>query len=106
MFFAFTGQIVSPDENNNPTAELWIITGIGFLFHCVESVHIQSYSGPHFPSFGLNTERHEVTLRIQSKCGKIRTRITPNTDTFHAVFASNVWRIPLAEANLRSSQTT
>ena len=26
-----------------------------------------------------------VSLRIQSKCGKMRTRITPNTDTFHAV---------------------
>ena len=26
-----------------------------------------------------------VSLRIQSKCGKIRTRKTPNTDTFHAV---------------------
>ena len=26
-----------------------------------------------------------VSLRIQSECGKIRTRITPNTDTFHAV---------------------
>ena len=24
---------------------------------------------------------------IQSKCGKVRTRITPNTDTFHAVLA-------------------
>ena len=24
---------------------------------------------------------------IQSKWGKIRTRITPNTDIFHAVFA-------------------
>ena len=23
--------------------------------HCVESVHIRSYSGPHFPAFGLNT---------------------------------------------------
>ena len=27
---------------------------------------------------------------IQSKCGKIRTRITPNTDTLHVVLASNV----------------
>ena len=26
-----------------------------------------------------------VLVRIQSECGKIRTRITPNTDTFHAV---------------------
>ena len=25
-------------------------------------------------------------VHIQSKCGKIRTRKTPNTDTFHAVF--------------------
>ena len=44
-----------------------------------------SYSGSYFPSFGLNTERHKVSLRIQSECGKTWTRITPNTDTFHAV---------------------
>ena len=28
----------------------------------------------YFPAFGLNTERYEVTLRIQCECGKIRTR--------------------------------
>ena len=27
------------------------------------------------------------TLHIQSECGKMRTRITPNTDTFYAVKA-------------------
>ena len=43
------------------------------------------YSGPYFPAFGLNTERYFVSLRIQSECGKIWTRITPNTDNFHAV---------------------
>ena len=32
---------------------------------CVKSVHIRSYSGPHFPAFGLNTERYFVSLRIQ-----------------------------------------
>ena len=26
--------------------------------HCVKSVRIRSYSGPHFPAFGLNTERN------------------------------------------------
>ena len=26
-----------------------------------------------------------ILVRIQSKCGKLGTRITPNTDTFHAV---------------------
>ena len=31
------------------------------------------FFGPYFPTFALNTER-EVSLRIQPKCGKIRTR--------------------------------
>ena len=36
--------------------------------------------------FLIRTEYREiVSLRIQSECGKMRTRITPNTDTFHAV---------------------
>ena len=48
----------------------------------------RSYSGPYFPAFGLNTERYRVSLRIQPKCGKMLTRITPNTDTFHAVLYS------------------
>ena len=55
------------------------------ISHCVKSVRIRSYSGPYFPAFGLNTERYGVSLRIQSECGKMRTTITLNTDTFHAV---------------------
>ena len=47
------------------------------------SVRIQSFSAPYFPAFGLNMKRYCVTLPIQSKCGKIRNRKTPNTDTFH-----------------------
>ena len=31
-------------------------------------------SHPYFPAFGQNTETYEVSLRIQSKCGKIRSR--------------------------------
>ena len=53
--------------------------------HCMKSARIQSYSGPYFPAFGLNTERYSVSLRIQSECGKIRTRTTPNTATFYTV---------------------
>ena len=37
----------------------------------MKSVHIQRYGG---------------SPRIQSKCGKIQTRKTPNTDTFDAVY--------------------
>ena len=40
---------------------------------------------PYFSAFRLNTKRYSMSLRIQSKCGKIQTRITPNTDTFYAV---------------------
>ena len=31
-------------------------------------------------------EWYRVSLCIQSECGKMRTRITPNTDTFHEVY--------------------
>ena len=55
--------------------------------HCVRSVRMRSYSGQHFPALGLNTERCGVHLRIQSEYGKMRTRITPNTDTCYAVKA-------------------
>ena len=50
-----------------------------------ESVRIRSFSGPCFPAFGLNMERYPISLRIQSECGKMRTRKTPNMDTFHAI---------------------
>ena len=56
-----------------------------YLKHCMKSVSIQSFSGPHFYTFGLNMERYYISLRIQSKCRKIRTRKTLSTDTFHAV---------------------
>ena len=42
-----------------------------------------------FPTFGMNTERCGVSVRIQCKCGKMRTRTTPNMDSFHAVLGSN-----------------
>ena len=56
--------------------------------HSVKSVHIRSYSGPYFPAFGLNTEKYSVSLRIQCESGKIRTKISLNTDTFYAVILS------------------
>ena len=40
---------------------------------CVKSVHIRSFFGQYFPSFGLNTVICIVDLRIQSECGKTRT---------------------------------
>ena len=67
--------------------------------HCVKSVPIWSFSGPYFLAFGLNTERYSVSLRIQSECGKMRTRKTSNKDTFHAVMVTLIFY------NLRSGRT-
>ena len=68
--------------------------------HCMKSVRIWSYSGPHFSTFGLNTERYSVSLRIQSECGKMRTRVTPNTNTF----LRSDWQLPgiLKQKNAKS----
>ena len=51
--------------------------------HCVKSVRIRSYSALYFPAFGLNTERYFLSLRIQSECKKMQTRITK---LFHSSF--------------------
>ena len=37
---------------------------------------------PHFPAFGLNTERFFVSLRIQSKCGKTRENADQNNSEY------------------------
>ena len=36
----------------------------------------------------IRRDRYSVSLRIQYECGKIRTRKTPNMDTFHIVLPS------------------
>ena len=41
---------------------------------------------PHFPTFGLNTDSPYLVL-MRKNAGKMRTRITPNTDSFYAVFS-------------------
>ena len=43
-----------------------------FYFHCVKSVRIRSYSGPY-------------SVRMWENAGRMRTRITPNTDSFYVV---------------------
>ena len=64
--------------------------------HCVKSVLIRSHSGPHFSRIfphldwiRSDTEHLSVSLRIspysvrmRKNAGKMRTRITPNTDSF------------------------
>ena len=40
-------------------------------------------------------KRVRILVRIQPKCGKIRTRIFPNTDTFHAVSKESLMDSPV-----------
>ena len=47
--------------------------------HCMESVHIRSFLARFFPHSDW------ISLRIQSEWGKMRTRITPNKNTFYVV---------------------
>ena len=55
--------------------------------HCVKSTRIRSFSGLHFPSFGLNTESiSPYSVRIWENTDQK----TPNMDTFHAVIYGNV----------------
>ena len=56
--------------------------------HRVKRVRIWNFSDLYFPAFGLNRERYSVSLHIQSECGKIRTRITPNTESCYTVIVT------------------
>ena len=47
-----------------------------------KGVRVRSFSGPYIPAFGLNTKSYRGYLPIQSKCRKIRTSKTPNTNNF------------------------
>ena len=52
----------------------------------MKSVYVLSFPGPYFPEFGLNTERYEGSLRIQSHSENTDQK-NPNTDIFHATVA-------------------
>ena len=59
---------------------------IGLLFygvdvHCKECPYLELFWSTfflHFPTFGLNTERYYVSLRIQYECGKMRENCGPD----------------------------
>ena len=53
--------------------------------HCVKSVRIQSYSGPHFSRMFPHLDIFPYSVLIRENVGKMRTRITLHTDLFYAV---------------------
>ena len=76
-----TGLCFLNDKNLKDWNDWW--------FALREECPYSEFSGPHFPVFGLN---------IQSECGKMQTRITPNTDTFSAVLLTGIILIDLQKA--------
>ena len=56
--------------------------------HCVKSVRIRSYSGPHFPPFGLNMDQNNskyghflrsgLDLQSRKKCMNQSKEVMPN----------------------------
>ena len=68
----------------NIIKQIQIVVDLTQILHCVKGVHTQSFFGPYFPVFGLNTERYSVSLRILSECRKMRNRTTPNRKIFRS----------------------
>ena len=66
-----------------------------------KSVRLRIFSGPHFPVFALNTEIYRVNLPIQSECGNMQTRKTPNIDTFYTVSVDPMGDYALIRNNMR-----
>ena len=58
------------------------------VFHCAESGRIRSYSSPYLTTFKVHTE---VSLRVQSEGGKIRTK--PLFTTVNHVRFSTVYNV-------------
>ena len=67
----------------------WLIKGSIFGIDCVKNVLIRSYSGRHFsgifPHLVWIRCISPYSVQMRENAGKMRTRITPNTDSFYAV---------------------
>ena len=62
-----------------------------FIFknkHCVKKSSYGVFSGPYFPTFGLNTDNLYFSV-FRPNAGKYRSEKTPYLDTFHAVKESD-----------------
>ena len=97
-FHMFETRVLIPYNKQLPNKVVHYFDGtaLHWTWHCPYS-EIFWYA---FSPFGLNTEIYSVSLRIQSKYGKIRTRKTPNTDTFYAVWIVHnhrVWEEAMSE---------
>ena len=83
---------------------LEILAVISEKYHCMKSACIRTFFWSVFSRTRLNMERYSASLHIQSECGKIRTRKTPNKDTFHAVYFNPLHTSNLFPCSLKTSK--
>ena len=72
----------------------WIVY-LYYKWHYVKTVRIRSYSGQHFSRIFPHSDwiRRGISpcsVRMRENVGKMLTRITPNTDSFYAVWPIKV----------------
>ena len=58
--------------------------------HCVKSVRFRSYSGPHFPAFGLNTERYGVIVNSVLRSVTLSLTLRIVLETTHHLSLKNL----------------
>ena len=46
----------------------WRLLDLEAVIHCVKSIRIRSYSGPFFPTFGLNTDQNNSEYGLFLRC--------------------------------------
>ena len=63
--------------NRHSNPKLAILRDFSLGKKCPYSVLFWSAFFPHFPAFGLNTERYSVSLRMRENAENMQTRITP-----------------------------
>ena len=79
-----------------PLPGFWLLLYADLVFWLLNSETYSEayciYSEIYFIYTDIHCVKRSVSLRIQSECEKVRTRITPNTDTIYAVIVKHLWR--------------
>ena len=79
-----------------PLPGFWLLLYTDLVFLLLNSETYSEacciYSEIYFIYTDIHCVKRSISLRIQSECGKVRTRITPNTDTFYAVIVKHLCR--------------
>ena len=64
-----------------------------FIYHCFKKVFIRSYSGLYFCRIS------PYSVRMRENLEKMRTRITPKTDSFYTVYILCKFLTPIFQSN-------